>query len=350
MQFEPVNLNCLQGPKVIIMLETEVRIDFPIDLVYAWVDGSDPEWREKRDRYMPERPKTGPSPQSRSESRWRDNDELLYSLRSVELYAPWVNRIFIITDGQCPKWLNVEHPKVTIIDHNEILPADALPVFSSHAIESCIYKIPGLSEHFIFGNDDTFFGAPTTPETFFKPDGSPIVRLMGARFNRRKARTGSNYMRVLFRMQKLINEMFGKMICHTPHHNFDAYRKSDFEYCVSLLPDEWDRTAHRRFRNNKDMQRCFVSYYVLATGKGELRKVGRYNRINTPTDLVKALMSGHYAADSRWIRLVTPDKDFEKYNPLMFCMNDSEYTSDAERERMVNFLKMKFPNKSQFEK
>lgn len=332
------------------MLETEVRIDFPIDLVYAWVDGSDPEWREKRDRYMPERPKTGPSPQSRSESRWRDNDELLYSLRSVELYAPWVNRIFIITDGQCPKWLNVEHPKVTIIDHSEILPADALPVFSSHAIESCIYKIPGLSEHFIFGNDDTFFGAPTTPETFFKPDGSPIVRLMGARFNRRKARTGSNYMRVLFRMQKLINEMFGKMICHTPHHNFDAYRKSDFEYCVSLLPDEWDRTAHRRFRNNKDMQRCFVSYYVLATGKGELRKVGRYNRINTPTDLVKALMSGHYAADSRWIRLVTPDKDFEKYNPLMFCMNDSEYTSDAERERMVNFLKMKFPNKSQFEK
>lgn len=332
------------------MLETEVRIDFPIDLVYAWVDGSDPEWREKRDRYMPERPKTGPSPQSRSESRWRDNDELLYSLRSVELYAPWVNRIFIITDGQCPKWLNVEHPKVTIIDHSEILPADALPVFSSHAIESCIYKIPGLSEHFIFGNDDTFFGAPTTPETFFKPDGSPIVRLMGARFNRRKARTGSNYMRVLFRMQKLINEMFGKMICHTPHHNFDAYRKSDFEYCISLLPDEWDRTAHRRFRNNKDMQRCFVSYYVLATGKGELRKVGRYNRINTPTDLVKALMSGHYAADSRWIRLVTPDKDFEKYNPLMFCMNDSEYTSDAERERMVNFLKMKFPNKSQFEK
>lgn len=350
MRFEPVNLNCLQGPKVIIMLETEVRIDFPIDLVYAWVDGSDPEWREKRDRYMPERPKTGPSPQSRSESRWRDNDELLYSLRSVELYAPWVNRIFIITDGQCPKWLNVEHPKVTIIDHSEILPVDALPVFSSHAIESCIYKIPGLSEHFIFGNDDTFFGAPTTPETFFKPDGSPIVRLMGARFNRRKARTGSNYMRVLFRMQKLINEMFGKMICHTPHHNFDAYRKSDFEYCVSLLPDEWDRTAHRRFRNNKDMQRCFVSYYVLATGKGELRKVGRYNRINTPTDLVKALMSGHYAADSRWIRLVTPDKDFDKYNPLMFCMNDSEYTSDAERERMVNFLKMKFPNKSQFEK
>lgn len=332
------------------MLETEERIDFPIDLVYAWVDGSDPEWREKRDRYMPERPKTGPSPQSRSESRWRDNDELLYSLRSVELYAPWVNRIFIITDGQCPKWLNTEHPKIKIIDHSEILPADALPVFSSHAIESCIYKIPGLSEHFIFGNDDTFFGAPTTPDIFFKRDGSPIVRLMGARMNRRKARTGSNYMRVLFRMQKLIKEMFGKLISHTPHHNFDAYRKSDFEYCVSLLPDEWDRTAHRRFRNNKDMQRCFVSYYVLATGKGELRKVGRYNRINSPSDLVKALMSGHYAADSRWLRLVTPDKDFEKYNPLMFCMNDSEYTSDSERERMVAFLKMKFPQKSSFEK
>ena len=84
------------------MSETEERVNFPIDLVYAWVDGSDPEWREKRDRYMPARPKSGPSPQSRSESRWRDNDELLYSLRSVEKFAPWVNRIFIITD-----WLTV---------------------------------------------------------------------------------------------------------------------------------------------------------------------------------------------------------------------------------------------------
>lgn len=331
-------------------METAERIEFPIDLVYAWVDGSDQAWREKRDRYMPERPKNGPSPQSHSESRWRDNDELLYSLRSVELYAPWVNRIFIITDSQCPKWLNLDHPKIKIVDHRDILPEDALPVFSSHAIESCIYKIPGLSEHFIFGNDDTLFGAPTTPDIFFKPDGSPIVRLMGARFNRRRARTGGNYSRVLFRMQKLVKERWGKLICHTPHHNFDAYRKSDFEYCVNLMPDEWDRTAHRRFRNNKDMQRCFVSYYVLATGKGELRKVGRYNRINNPKSLVKAWVSGHYAADSRWLKIVSPDKDFAKYNPLMFCVNDSEYASDADRARMVEFLKSMFPEKSSFEK
>lgn len=334
------------------MSETEERVNFPIDLVYAWVDGSDPEWREKRDRYMPARPKSGPSPQSRSESRWRDNDELLYSLRSVEKFAPWVNRIFVITDSQCPKWLNLNHPKIKIVDHTDILPAEALPVFSSHAIESCIYKIPGLSEHFIFGNDDTFFGAPTTPDVFFKPDGSPIVRLMGARFNRRRARTGGNYMRVLFHMQKLVKEKWGKLVCHAPHHNFDAYRKSDYEYCVAQMKDAWERTTFRRFRNNKDMQRCFVSYYVVATGQGELRKVSRYNRIDSPKRLVKALVSGHYASDSRWIKLMSPDykKEFEKYNPLMFCMNDSEYTSDDDRNRMVNFLRSMFPEKSSFEK
>ena len=95
-----------------------------------------------------------------------------------------------------------------------------------------------------------------------------------------------------------------------------------------------------------------MSYYVVATGQGELRKVSRYNRIDSPKRLVKALMSGHYASDSRWIKLMSPDykKEFEKYNPLMFCMNDSEYTSDDDRNRMVNFLRSMFPDKSSFEK
>lgn len=334
-----------------IIVETDKHIDFPIDLVYTWVDGDDPVWREKRNRYMPVQPASKRQQQSWTEARWRDNDELLFSLRSVERYASWVNHIYIVTDAQCPAWLNVNHPKITLVDHRDILPAEALPVFSSHAIESCIYKIPGLAEHFIIGNDDTFFGAPTTPEVFYNADGSPIVRVMGARMKPRKARSGGNYKRVLLHMQELVNQRWGKRIPYAPHHNFDAYRKSDFEYCVSLMPEAWERTSFARFRNNKDMQRCFVSYYLVATGQAELRKVSRYNRIYNPAALLKALVSGHYAADSRWIRLVNPDyqRVMDKYNPLMFCMNDSEYSTDDDRKRMAAFLEGLFPEKSMFE-
>ena len=144
---------------------------FPIDLVYMWVDGNDPEWQAKRNSYM------GGGGNNTSEgvslARWRDNEELRYSLRSVEMYAPWVNHIYIVTDGQCPAWLNTENPKVSIVNHSEIMPADAMPVFSSSAIESCIYRIPGLSEHFILGNDDTMFTKPTTRQMFFLDNGTP---------------------------------------------------------------------------------------------------------------------------------------------------------------------------------
>lgn len=333
------------------MSKSNSNVNFPVDLVYTWVDGNDPAWREKRNRYMPERPVNGHVPNHINDARWRENNELMYSLRSVELYAPWVRHIYIVTDGQCPAWLDTSHPKIKIVDHSEILPADALPVFSSHAIESCIYRIPGLAEHFVYGNDDTFFGAPTTAADFFRADGTPIVRVKGARFKRDKARNGGNYYRVLYRMQSLVEERWGRLICHEPHHNFDAYRKSDFEKCVASMPEEWAATAHSRFRTNDDMQRCFVSYYAVAAEGATLRKVSRYNRISNPISLLRALITGRYAADSRWIKLhlKSYDDDFNKYNPLMFCMNDNASTSEADCRRMVEFLESKFPKKSGFE-
>ena len=327
-------------------------IDFPIDLVYTWVDGNDPVWREKRQKYMPEIA-TERAPNHLCEARWAENNELLYSLRSVELYAPWVNRIYIVTDGQVPAWLDLNHPKIKIVDHTEILPADALPVFSSLAIESCIHRIPGLSEHFVYGNDDTFFGAHTEPSDFFEADGKPIVRMRGARFNRKYARDkGGNYYKVVYHMQNVVKERWGKLICHEPHHNFDAYRKSDFEKCIAAMPEAWDATAHSRFRTNDDMQRCCVGYYAIAAEGAKLRKVGRYNRVNNPAAFFRALFTGRGAADSRWIKLHLKDyhKEFDKYSPLMFCLNDNSTTTDEQRGRMLEFLRSKFPSKSQFEK
>ena len=327
-------------------MEQNRGVNFPIDLVYMWVDGNDPKWRERRSRYM-EGAEVCPPQQ---EARWIDNEELRYSLRSVAMYAPWVNHIYIVTDGQSPKWLNTSHPKITIVDHSEILPAEALPVFNSHAIESCIYRIPGLSECFILGNDDTMFLAPVTPETFFKGDGSPIVRLSGQRFNRAKAARKGLYHRVILHMQQLIKEQCGLDIHHAPHHNFDAYRRSDFEQCVALMPEAWRATSYRRFRSDEDMQRCFVSYWSIAHG-AEMQLVGRYDRTKGLGGAIKAMFTGRYATYSRCIPLTTLDYDrvLAKYNPLMICMNDGEETSDSDRHRLVEFLDKHYPNKCDFE-
>ncbi len=327
-------------------MEQRVGIDFPIDLVYMWVDGNDPKWRERRSRYMGGAEVCPPQ----QEARWIDNQELRYSLRSVEMYAPWVNHIYIVTDGQCPKWLNTAHPKITIVDHSEILPAEALPIFSSTAIESCIHRIPGLSEHFILGNDDTLFLAPVAPEIFFKEDGTPIVRLSGQRFNRRKAPHKGIYACMILHMQMLIKERFGVDMHHAPHHNFDAYRRSDFEQCIALMPEAWRATTFRRFRSEEDMHRSFINYWMVMQG-AELQLVGRYDRTKGLGGAIKAMFTGRYATYSRCIPLTALDYDkvLAKYNPLMICMNDGEETSNRDRRRLVEFLDAHYPNRCDFE-
>ncbi|XP_061181061.1 N-acetylglucosamine-1-phosphotransferase subunits alpha/beta-like isoform X2 [Saccostrea echinata] len=103
-----------------------------------------------------------------SSSRFEDNDELRYSLRSVEKFAPWIRHVFIVTNGQIPHWLDLENPRVTIVTHEEIFPNKShLPTFSSPAIEANIHRIPGLSKKFIYMNDDVMFGKEVWPEDFF---------------------------------------------------------------------------------------------------------------------------------------------------------------------------------------
>ncbi|CAG02433.1 unnamed protein product, partial [Tetraodon nigroviridis] len=103
-----------------------------------------------------------------SASRFEDNEELRYSLRSVERHAPWVRHIFIVTNGQIPSWLNLDNPRVTVITHQDIFQNHShLPTFSSPAIETHIHRIPGLSQKFIYLNDDVMFGKDVWPDDFF---------------------------------------------------------------------------------------------------------------------------------------------------------------------------------------
>ncbi|XP_071441865.1 N-acetylglucosamine-1-phosphotransferase subunits alpha/beta [Hetaerina americana] len=103
-----------------------------------------------------------------SPSRFDDKEELRYSLRSVEQFAPWIRHIWLVTNGQIPYWINLEHPRLTLVSHSEIFPNKShLPTFGSPAIESHLHRIPGLSEKFLYLNDDMLFGKEVWPDDFY---------------------------------------------------------------------------------------------------------------------------------------------------------------------------------------
>ena len=183
----------------------------PIDIVYTWVNGSDPVWLKEKDLWAqlwgvgsnataaatasegmgaasgshgdPSASSSNSSSISLetagndtddrgSSNRYRDSEELRYSLRSVIKYAPWVRRIYVVTANQVPWWLDTSHPQLHMVSHEEIFPNRShLPVFSSPAIEAHLHRIPGLSKHFIYFNDDVMLGAPTAPEDFVSVQG-----------------------------------------------------------------------------------------------------------------------------------------------------------------------------------
>lgn len=105
---------------------------FDIDLVYLWVDGNDPKWIEKKEKFTG---RLADHSEENNKGRYINNDELKFSLRSVEQYLPWIRRVYIVTDDQCPVWLQKDHPKIHIVDHKQILPREALPCFNSSVIE-----------------------------------------------------------------------------------------------------------------------------------------------------------------------------------------------------------------------
>lgn len=308
-----------------------------IDLVYLWVNGNDPVWKAKHDAF------TGTKPHNEAvdgKGRYVSHDELKYSLRSAEMYAPWIRRIFIVTDNQVPEWLNTANPKVQIVDHTEILPPEALPCFNSVVIEHHLHRIPGLSEHFLYANDDMFFNRPVTPADFFsKKDELPIIR-----FNRRPFRkfslwyrqhvqhkSLSNYKRTIHNAALLVESRYGTYYSGKGHHNIDAYLKSTHAFTRQLFKKEIDATLANHVRADNDIQRNIYSYVALAEHKGHLDYVTQHTSFRLHID-------NHQLY-----------KKFMRYQPLLFCMNDSEYANDADREYAANFLSSYFRQKSSFE-
>jgi hypothetical protein len=144
-----------------------------IDIVYLWVDGNDPVWRRKRQTSLIQLSSQNQSSIAKYgnvEGRFRDNDELRYSLRALERYFPDCGHVYIITDAQKPAWLQ-NSAQISIIDHKDLIPANKLPTFDSANIESYIHHIPNLSERYFYLNDDVFFGSPVDVSHWLSQEG-----------------------------------------------------------------------------------------------------------------------------------------------------------------------------------
>ena len=144
-----------------------------IDIVYLWVDGNDARWRAKRHTALQQLSAGATddmAPFGNVEGRFRDNDELRYSLRALEKFFPDHGHVYVVTDGQVPDWLRPS-AQLTLVDHRDLIPAASLPTFDSGNIESYIHRIPGLSERYFYFNDDVFFGAPVKVDDWFWPGG-----------------------------------------------------------------------------------------------------------------------------------------------------------------------------------
>lgn len=141
--------------------------DAGIDAVYTWVDGSRPDYRALLARHAGR-------PVDLNPERFRDPYDLLrHSLRSLERHAPWVRNVYLFTcRPQVPAWLNRDHPRLRVVHHDEVgAPAGVLPTFNSNVIESLLHLLPGISDRFLYLNDDYFLGADVAPGDFFLPDG-----------------------------------------------------------------------------------------------------------------------------------------------------------------------------------
>lgn len=309
-----------------------------VDLVYLWVDGNDPTWQSKRNKFIGN---TEENSQINCKGRYANNDELKYSLRSIEQYAPWIRNIYIVTDNQTPEWLDTSHPKIRIVDHKEIMPTESLPCFNSSLIEHFLYRIPGLAEHFLFANDDMFINKEVSVDDFFTPIGFPIIRLARKPFRKllyfwkekicRKPL--KNYTKILIRSKRLVERKYGISYTGKPHHNIDAYLRSDYQRLVEkTFCNEFAANNKNHLRSDDDVHRSIISYSALAEKRGQLRYVTERESVH-----LKIHRKYHY-------------KKLEDYQPLFFCMNDSEYANDYDRNIAKTYLEKRFPNKSEFEK
>ncbi|TDQ51413.1 stealth family protein [Actinorugispora endophytica] len=313
-------------------------VDFPIDVVYTWVDGTDPELARKRESYRPGAARI--SARETGASRYTSHDELKYSLRSLQTYAEFVRHVYVVTDGQAPSWLDPDAPGLTVVDHTDLFTdPGALPVFNSHAIGTQLHHIDGLSERYLYFNDDVFVGRPIQPQAFFHGNGiaripfSPYQYGVGEPHPEEAApnSAGKN-------VRELLLDSHGRFITHKFKHTPHPQLRSVMRELEERFAEDVERTSRSRFRATTDiaMAASLHHHYAFLTGRAV---AGEFSFCYVDTGLD--------TAEERLAKLEA-ERGFD-----LFCLNDvsmDESARERTAERLHRFLEAYFPYPSSFER
>lgn len=262
-----------------------------IDFVITWVDMNDPEWLEEFSRYRYDKHNTR---NGVSEARFRDNGFLRYWFRGVEKFAPWVRKIHFIVNGRTPEWLDTSNPKLHIVRHADFIPAEFLPTFNSVVIERYMHHIPGLSDHFVYFNDDFYIINHLPVERFFlnglprdiavmdyNPSWSQWykriknnIRIINRHFSKKEvmAKWHDKWFHSSYGMKARWNYLlrfYGKFITLRVPHNAQPYLKSTFVEVWAAAGDELRATSVNKFRALNDLTPELFRTWQMCRGNFE---------------------------------------------------------------------------------
>lgn len=327
-----------------------------IDIIIPWVDSSDPIWQSEFEKFT-----EGNAPGDSRLIRYRDWGLLHFLFRGIEQFMPWVNKIHFVTSGHLPEWLDLTNPKLNWVKHSDFIPSDYLPTFSANTIELNLHRIEGLSEKFIYFNDDMLVLKPVSSKRFFrkglpcdlgvmtaKPSDGGVIHMaindldiVDKHFNKRK--------QMLRHFSKWFNLRYGVGILNnillSPWRDFsgfidphlpNAFLKSTFEEVWAVESDALDKTCRARFRTNDDVNQWLFRYWQLAKGS--------FIPLNTRKNDVSMDITDETI--SSIIAKIT------KGDWSIVCLNDNAEISDFNnlRNQFEESFNKIFPHKSLFEK
>lgn len=343
-------------------------MNLKIDFVVTWLNSDDPAWQKEYMKYKSEYTKTAYT----SMARYRNWDLFRYWFRSVEKYAPWVNKVFLVTNGQFPDWINEDHPKLVLIKHSDYIPAEYLPTFNSHTIELNMNKIPGLSEHFVYFNDDSYLNAPVTPDYYFR-EGLPcdcneesifllsgvytkengffisIIRfccisVLNGHFKRKEVIKG-NFWRWHGIHLHFVNWLMSFILSLHPRSKFINFKDRHYEqpFLKSVLDEAWEKESEMltkscsRFREDINLSPYFFRYWQFATNRFYPIKLKHALKFVLLPEYIPKIIAA-----------------LKNKNVWSLCANDTTRISEDNFEKYKCIIQQafedKFPNKSQYEK
>ena len=326
------------------------------DFIIFWVDDTDPAWREA---FLAARKEAGDNDDA-STIRIRCWHNLHYWFRAVERFAPWVNRVHLVTWGHLPAWLDTAHPKLNIVRHEDFIPAEYLPTFNSLTIGLNLHRIEGLAEQFVVFNDDMFLTRECRPDDFFR-DGLPCdmarlsvvqpssighiiyndLELINAKWDKRRVVRSNpgKWLNLRYGVSNLLKtltlmpwSMFTGML---DHHVPQPYLRAHCFRCWEEWGGPLDRTCRHTFRNIDNVSDYLFRYDMLAAGRFAPRSMGDC-RLLTLSDA---------SADDIC-------RDIERQRWRMVCLNDSDDMADFEalRDRLNGAFQRLLPTPSSYEK